>query len=124
MTQDPVIVDADLTLGEFMDEVVWTRGTRPIRSSRTAGRSACCRSGASPRCLARVGQPSRPRLHAPARSRAELDDDEAPPNALAELSEGIDRGLVLADGRVVGLLSITDLARALEVGGPRPRGRT
>jgi CBS domain-containing protein len=30
---------------------------------------------------------------------------------------------VLEDGRVVGLLSITDLARALEVGGPRRRQR-
>lgn len=33
---------------------------------------------------------------------------------------GVNRALVLDDGRLIGVLSITDLARALEVGGPRP----
>jgi CBS domain-containing protein len=34
-------------------------------------------------------------------------------------SNDVNRTFVLDDGRLVGLLSITDLARALEVGGPR-----
>lgn len=34
-------------------------------------------------------------------------------------SNDLSRALVLEDGRLVGLLSITDLARTLEVGGPR-----
>ncbi len=42
--------------------------------------------------------------------------------ALAELSEGeINRGVVLEDGRLAGFVSITDLARAFEVGTLRRR---
>lgn len=46
---------------------------------------------------------------------------------LAELlTSEVNRGLVVDDGRLAGFLSITDLARALEVGRPsRPvRART
>jgi CBS domain-containing protein len=48
-------------------------------------------------------------------------------DALAELSaSAVNRGLVVDDGRLAGFLSITDLARALEVARPsRPvRGVT
>ena len=42
--------------------------------------------------------------------------------ALAELAESpVGRALVLDGDRLLGLLSITDLARALEVGGSRRR---
>ena len=46
-----------------------------------------------------------------------LDEDQPAIDALAELSTSeLNRALVVDDGRLVGLLSITDLARALEVG--------
>jgi CBS domain-containing protein len=49
-------------------------------------------------------------------------DEDAAVDALAELSEGdVHRGLVLDDGRLTGFLSITDLARALDVRMPRGR---
>ena len=46
-----------------------------------------------------------------------LTEDEAALDALAELSASdAHRGLVVDNGHLAGLLSITDLARALEVG--------
>jgi CBS domain-containing protein len=53
-----------------------------------------------------------------------LDEDEPAIEALAELSTGgVNRGLVVDDGRLAGFLSITDLARALQVRRPaRPVG--
>jgi CBS domain-containing protein len=46
-----------------------------------------------------------------------LTEDEKAVDALAELSApGANRGLVVDNGHLAGLLSITDLARALEVG--------
>jgi len=50
-----------------------------------------------------------------------LTEDEKAVDALAELSAPTaNRGLVLDNGHLGGLLSITDLARALEVGRRRP----
>jgi CBS domain-containing protein len=50
----------------------------------------------------------------------ELNPDEAAIDALGELSESeVQRGIVLEHGRLVGILSAADVARALEV---RPRG--
>ena len=37
--------------------------------------------------------------------------------AMMELGDGVGRGVVLDDGRLVGLLSVSDLIRALQVGG-------
>jgi CBS domain-containing protein len=57
----------------------------------------------------------------------QLDEDESAIDALAELSSSdVNRGLVVDNGHLAGFLSITDLARALEVGRPsRPvRART
>ena len=46
-----------------------------------------------------------------------LTEDEKAVDALAELSApDVNRGLVVDNGHLAGLLSITDLARALEVG--------
>jgi CBS domain-containing protein len=51
-----------------------------------------------------------------------LEEDEELIEALEELSEGdLNRGLVIDGDRLVGFLSITDLARALETGGRRRR---
>jgi CBS domain-containing protein len=48
-----------------------------------------------------------------------LNEDEPAVDALAELSaSNVNRGLVVDNGHLAGFLSITDLARALEVGRP------
>ena len=53
-----------------------------------------------------------------------LHEDERAADALAELGQAGDgRGLVVSDGRFVGLLSRSDLARALEAP-PRRRRST
>jgi Zn-dependent protease len=123
MTLDPVTVPPDLTLGRFMDEIVWNRRftTYPvIEDGRPVGLLPF-------RCVAQV-------------PRAQWDEtrvrdcmlplDEVPVlepvddaiDALAELSQDdLGRGLVVESGRLVGLLSITDLARALEAPPRRPR---
>jgi CBS domain-containing protein len=52
----------------------------------------------------------------------QLAPDERLVDALAELSDGIGRGLVLgAENRLVGFLSVSDLMRALELSGLRRR---
>jgi CBS domain-containing protein len=52
----------------------------------------------------------------------QLAPDEPLVDALIELSDGIGRGLVLgAENRLVGFLSVSDLMRALELGGLRRR---
>jgi CBS domain-containing protein len=51
-----------------------------------------------------------------------FDEDDAAVDALAQLNDSeLNRGIVVEDGRLTGFVSITDLARALEVGVPRRR---
>lgn len=124
MVRDPVSVHPGQTLGEFMDEVVWSRrhttypvvengralGLLPFRSVATVPRQEW-----DARLVRETMVP---------RDRVPLfaGDDELI-DALGELGESeLSRGLVLDGDRLVGLLSITDIARALEIGGPRRAG--
>ena len=123
MIAEPVTVPADVTLGEFMDRVAWNRRytSYPVTDDgRTIGLLAF-------RCVAEV-----PRSEWDTRTVRDcmiplervpvLREDEAAVDALAELSEtDVNRGVVLDNGRLAGFVSITDLARALEVGAPRRR---
>jgi Zn-dependent protease len=124
MVRNPVTVHPDLTLGRFMDEVVWARRytTYPVVEDGVA-------VGLLPfRCVAEV-----PRNEWDERLVRDcmipldrvpvLREDEPLIDALSELGESpVNRGLVLEDGRrLIGLLSITDLARVLEIGRPRRR---
>jgi CBS domain-containing protein len=123
MVRDPVTVQADMSLGRFMDEVAWSRRytTYPVLDDgRVVGLLAF-------RCVAEV-----PRSDWDRRVVRDcmieldrvptLDEDETAVEALAELSQAeVHRGLVLDGERLAGLISITDLARALEVGLPRRR---
>jgi CBS domain-containing protein len=124
MAVDPVTVTPDLTLGEFMDDVVRQRRhtTYPVVEDRTA-------VGLLPfNCVVQV-----PRREWDERYVRDcmlereqvplLRPDEPAIDALGELGQaGVNRALVLADGRLVGLLSISDLARALEAPPRRRRG--
>jgi Zn-dependent protease/predicted transcriptional regulator len=123
MVREPVTVQADATLGRFMDDVAWSRRytTYPVMDDgRVVGLLSF-------RSVAEV-----PRSEWDRRTVREsmtaldkvpvLDEDDAAVDALAELGDaGIHRGLVVNDGNTLaGLVSITDLARALEVA-PRRR---
>jgi Zn-dependent protease/predicted transcriptional regulator len=123
MVRDPVTVTPDLTLADLYDRVIWSHryttypvvedgrvvGLLPFRSVAQVPRSEW--AGKRVRdCM--LSLDSVPQVRA--------DDPAA--EALAELSNGVGRGLVLEDGnRLAGLLSITDVVRALEVGALRRR---
>jgi Zn-dependent protease/predicted transcriptional regulator len=120
MVTEPVTVPSDLTLGRFMDDVVWSRRytTYPVVDDGKV-------VGLLPfRCVAQV-----PRNEWDARTVADcmvpredvpqLRPDQDLADALVELGESeLNRALVLDDGRLAGFLSITDVARALDA---RPR---
>jgi Zn-dependent protease len=119
MVRDPVSTRADVTLGEFMDDLVWSRRytTYPVTDD---GRAV----GLLPfRCVAEV-----PRSEWDTRTVGDcmIPRDDVPVvaeedeliDAAGELGENdVNRALVLDGERLVGLLSVTDVARALEMRG-------
>ena len=121
MVQSPVVVDADVTVGRFMDEVASSRRftTYPVvDNGRPIGLLAFSSVAAVPRAewdVRRVRESMIPLDEVPL-----LTEDGKAVDALAELSSrpGANRGLVVDNGDLDGLLSITDLARALEARRP------
>jgi Zn-dependent protease/CBS domain-containing protein len=118
MVRDPVTVDAESTISRFMDEVALAHRftTYPVlEEGRPVGLLAFASVAAVPRSewdARRVRDAMIPLDQVPL-----LTEDERAVDALAELSTPrANRGLVVDDGHLAGLLSITDLARALEVG--------
>jgi Zn-dependent protease/predicted transcriptional regulator len=129
MVRHPVTVDADSTIAQFMSDVAWSQrfttypvleGRMPIGLLAFASVAAVPRSDWDTRRI-RDTMISLDRV-------PRLTEDEKAVDALADLSAPrANRGLVVDNGHLVGLLSITDLARALEVGRRRanqmaPRG--
>jgi Zn-dependent protease len=118
MVRQPITVDADSTIGRFMDDVAWSRRftTYPVLDGGSpVGLLAFSSVAGVPRSewdTRRVRDTMIPLDEVPL-----LTEDEPAVDALADLSSSTaNRGLVVEDGRLAGLLSITDLARALEVG--------
>jgi Zn-dependent protease/predicted transcriptional regulator len=121
MVRSPVTVEPEMSIGRFMDEVAWSRRytTYPVvEDGQPLGLLAF-------RCVANV-----PRAEWDARRVEEcmipaervpsVHETESAVEALADLGESdVHRAFVLDRGRLVGFLSITDLTRALEVGGRR-----
>jgi Zn-dependent protease/CBS domain-containing protein len=118
MVRDPASVPPTLSLGDFMDDVVPSRryttypvvedgrpvGLLPFRRVVEVPRAEWDRRTVADRMLVREDVPV-------------LEEDEALSDAAAELGESdVGRGLVVEDDRLVGFLSITDVARALELG--------
>jgi Zn-dependent protease len=120
MVREPVTVDADLSLGRFMDDVAWSHRytSYPVLDNgRPVGLLPFRSVAAVPRDqwdTRTVRDAMIPRTEVP-----QLAEDQSAIDALAALSTSdVNRGLVVDDGSLAGLLSITDLARALEVGRP------
>jgi Zn-dependent protease/predicted transcriptional regulator len=126
MVREPVTTRADVTLGEFMDDVVWTRRytTYPVTDDgKAVGLLPFRRVAEVPRSewdTRKVADCMIPRDDVTVVS----EEDELI-EAAGELTEAeASRALVLDGERLVGLLSVTDVARALEmrgVGRRRPR---
>jgi Zn-dependent protease/CBS domain-containing protein len=128
MVRHPVTVDADSTIGRFMDDVAWSHRftTYPVlERDRPVGLLAFASVAAVPRSewdTRRVRDTMFPLDEVPL-----LTEDALAVDALEQLSAPTgNRGLVVDDGHLAGLLSITDIARALEVGrspaeAPSPR---
>jgi len=122
MVRNPVVVDPDITVGRFMDEVASSRRftTYPVvdRGGRPIGLLAFSSVAAVPRSewdTRRVRDTMIALDQVPL-----LAESTSAVEALADLSSrpGHNRGLVVNNGDLDGLLSITDLARALEARRP------
>jgi Zn-dependent protease/CBS domain-containing protein len=122
MVRDPATVSQSVSIGQFMDETVLPNRytTYPVTDN---GRAV----GLLPfKCVAEVPRSEwdnrtirdcmLPRDRVPV-----LDENDELVDVVAELGESPGRGLVLDGDRLVGLLSISDLARALETNGRRRR---
>jgi Zn-dependent protease/CBS domain-containing protein len=122
MTRNPVVVRPDVTLGEFMDNIMFSERhtTYPVVAD---GRPV----GLLPfRCVANVPRNEWDTRHV-RDCQLGLDEvpvlreDEEAVDALAELSTSRGgHGLVLSNSHLAGIVSTSDLARALEA---RPRRR-
>ena len=123
MTRDPVSVPPSMRLGRFVDDVVWGHryttypvvedgrviGLLPFRSVAQAARADWDELTVRD-CMLSIEQT--PILH-------EVEDAA---QALVQLQEsGVNRGLVIEDGRLTGILSVTDIAAALEIRDLRQR---
>jgi Zn-dependent protease/CBS domain-containing protein len=121
MAREPVTVDADVSLGRFMDDVAWSRRftTYPVLDGgRPVGLLAFRSVAGVPRNEWNQRSVRDAMLRADQVPR--LDADAPAIDALAELAASdVNRGLVVDGGRLAGLLSITDLARALDARRPR-----
>jgi Zn-dependent protease/CBS domain-containing protein len=120
MVRKPVTVNGDLTVGRFMDEVARSRRftTYPVvDAERPIGLLAFSSVAALPRSewdTRRVRDAMIPLDRVPL-----LTEDATAVDALTALSAPTsNRGLVVENGHLAGLLSITDLTRALEMRRP------
>jgi Zn-dependent protease/CBS domain-containing protein len=115
--RDPVTAHPDLTIGEFMDEIVWkTRHTTyPVTDNGHAlGLLPFRRVAEVPR--SEWEQRTVRDCMVPADRVPVVSEDEDLADAAAELAENdLHRALVVNGDRFVGLLSATDVARALEI---------
>ena len=119
MARDPVTAPAGITLGQFMDDVAWSRPytTYPVtENGEVVGLLPFRRVAEVPRAewdRRTVRDCMIPRDEVPV-----VEQDDELVLAAGEVAEhAVNRALVLDAGRLVGLLSVTDVARALQVRG-------
>jgi Zn-dependent protease/predicted transcriptional regulator len=119
MARDPVTAPAGITLGEFMDDVAWSRPytTYPVtENGEVVGLLQFRRVAEVPRGewdSRTVRDCMIPRDEVPV-----VEQDDELVLAAGEVAEHeVNRALVLDAGRLVGLLSVTDVAHALQMRG-------
>jgi Zn-dependent protease/CBS domain-containing protein len=117
VVREPVTTRPDLTIAEFMDDIVWKNRhtTYPVTDDGHAlGLLPFRRVAEVPRSEWETRKVSD--CMVPADQVPVVSEDDELIDAVAELSEGdIHRALVVDGDRFVGLLSATDVARALEI---------
>jgi Zn-dependent protease/CBS domain-containing protein len=117
VVREPVTARPDLTIAEFMDDIVWKNRhtTYPVTDNGHAlGLVPFRRVAEVPRSEWDTRKVSD--CMVPADQVPVVSEDDELIDAAAELAEGdIHRALVVDGDRFVGLLSATDVARALEV---------
>lgn len=117
MTRDPLTVPPDLSLGRLVDEVIGLRTytTYPVtEGGRPLGLVLFSRIAEVPR--AAWEQRTVRDAMVPLERVPVLREDEDAARALAEIQQSsVNRGLVLDDGRLVGILSISDIMDVLEL---------
>jgi Zn-dependent protease len=123
MARDPVTTPAGITLGQFLDDVAWSRPytTYPVtESGDVVGLLQFRRVAEVPRAewdRRTVRDCMIPREDVPV-----VQEDDELVLAAGEVAEHeVNRALVLDAGRLVGLLSVTDVARALQMRGASRR---
>jgi CBS domain-containing protein len=118
MVEHPVTVEPDLTIGQVIDEIArhHRHSTYPVVED---GRAV----GLLPfRCLAATPRSEWDERHVrdcmlPREELPTVPQSGSAADALQELAgSGAGRALVVADGRLAGLLSISDLVRAAQLG--------
>jgi Zn-dependent protease/predicted transcriptional regulator len=114
--RDPVCVLPTLTLAEFFDAVVWSQRytTYPVfDGERVVGMLPFRNVAAVPRSRwedTRISE-----VMTPLESVVLLDEQETLTEAVGRLAaDPLQRGLVIEDDRLVGLVSVSDVARAFE----------
>lgn len=119
MARDPVTTPAGITLGQFLDDVAWSRPytTYPVtENGDVVGLLQFRRVAEVPRAewdRRTVRDCMIPREEVPV-----VEQDDELILAAGEVAEHeVNRALVLDAGRLVGLLSVTDVARALQMRG-------
>ena len=116
LERDPLCVLPTLTLTEFFDEVVWGRRytTYPVfDGERVVGLLPFRAVAAVPR--ARWEDTHIADVMIPLDDVVLLDEGDALTEAVGRLaSDPLQRGLVIEDNRLVGLVSVSDVARAFE----------
>ena len=123
MARDPVTTPAGITLGQFLDDVAWSRPytTYPVtESGDVVGLLQFRRVAEVPRAewdRRTVRDCMIPREDVP----VVREDDELVLAAGEVAEHEVNRALVFDAGRLVGLLSVTDVARALQMRGASRR---
>ena len=124
MVRQPTTVAPDQTIGDLLDGVVWTHRytTYPVVENGLAVGLLPFRSVAAiPR--REWDERSVRDSMLPLSDVPVLSADEPLDQALTKLGEDVGRGLVVEDGRLVGLLSISDVARHIQSRAMRGAGR-
>ena len=123
MARDPVTTPADITLGQFMDDVAWSRPytTYPVtENGDVVGLLQFRRVAEVPRT--EWDRRTVRDCMIPREDVAVVEQDDELVFAAGEVAEhDVNRALVFDAGRLVGLLSVTDVARALQTRGAERR---